>query len=119
MSMSDAPTTCTRCGRTLTSPASVARRMGRGCAAIVREATTSAVDLVKPDTLAKAVEDIEDGALIDTRRTTSTGRRIYAVVSSDGSHTYLATPGSACTCRAGHLGHTCRHTVAAALLSVA
>jgi hypothetical protein len=112
-------TTCTRCGRTLRSAASRSLGLGRTCARRIREAASAAVELVKPDTLAKAIEDVEDGALIDTGRTTKAGRRIFAALSSDGTRTYLTTPGHACTCRAGHAGRTCRHAVAAALLSVA
>ena len=111
-------TTCTRCGRTLRTEG-VARRMGRTCARRTREAAAAAVELVKPDTLAKALEDIEDGAIVDTRRVTRGGRPVFAVVSSDGTRTYLATPGGACTCRAGHAGRTCRHMVAATIITAA
>lgn len=116
--MSQTPSTCTRCHRSLRSAESIARGMGRSCARRVREAAAAAVELVKAETLAKAVEDVEDGAVIDTRRTTSTGRRVFAVVSSDGSDVYLAVPGGACTCKAGLKGkNLCRHAVAAALLA--
>lgn len=111
-------TTCTRCRRPLTSPGSINRGMGKGCARRVREVTAAALDVVKPDTLAKAVEDLEDGAVIDTRRVTSTGRRVFAVLSSDGTDVYLATPSGACTCKAGLKGkYLCRHAVAAALVA--
>lgn len=119
MSQTDTtPTTCTRCGRALHSAESIARGMGRGCARRVREAAAAAAELVKAETLAKALEDVADGALVDTRRVTAAGRRVFAVVSSTGTDTYLATPGGACTCRAGLKGkHLCRHAVAAALLA--
>lgn len=116
MNMTTSPATCTRCQRRLTSPTSIARGMGRGCAARVREVAAAATDLVKPDTLAKAIEDIEDGALIDTRRITSTGRRVFAVVSSDGTRTYLATS-EHCACHAGLKGRACRHRLAVAILA--
>ena len=92
--------------------------MGRTCARRIRETAAAAVELVKPDTLAKAVEDIEDGAIVDTRRTTSTGHHVYAVVSSDGNDTYLTTT-HACVCRAGVAGRVCRHRVAALILTAA
>jgi hypothetical protein len=93
--------------------------MGRTCARRVREAAAAAVQLVKAETLANAIEDIEDGAIVDTRRITRAGRHVYAVVSSDGTHTYLATPGGVCTCRGGHRGRICRHMVAATILTAA
>jgi hypothetical protein len=101
-------TTCTRCHRTLRTEG-VTRGMGRTCARRVRETAAAAVELIKADTLAKAMEDIEDGALIDTRRTTSAGRPVFAALSSGG----------VCTCRAGHAGRTCRHMVAATILTAA
>lgn len=114
--MSETPTTCTRCGRTLTAATSRTRGMGRGCAARVREVAAAAVTLVKADTLAKALEDLEDGAIVDTRRVTSAGRRVFAVVSSTGVGVYLATTEN-CICRAGLSGRVCRHRVAAALIA--
>jgi len=110
--------TCTRCNRILRSPASIARGMGRSCARRVCEAAALMTDSVKAETLAKAVEDVEDGALVDTRRVTSAGRPVFEVVSSTGVGTYLATPGGACTCKAGLRGkYLCRHVIAAALLA--
>jgi uncharacterized Zn finger protein len=92
--------------------------MGRTCATRTREVAQAAAELVKPDTLAKAIEDVEDGAVIDTRRVTSTGRRVFAVLSSTGDAVYLATPGGRCTCKAGLRGKgLCRHAVAAALIA--
>jgi uncharacterized Zn finger protein len=114
--MSDAPTPCTRCGRPLRAATSIARGTGPGCARRIREVAAAATDVVNADTIAKAVEDIEDGALIDTRRVTAAGRRVFAVVSSRGDATYLATT-QTCTCRGGHRGRICRHRVAVALLA--
>jgi hypothetical protein len=113
------PTTCTRCGRTLTATryqqAGVSP-IGRTCARRVREVAAAAVELVKAETLAKAIEDVEDGAIVDTRRVTAAGRRVFAVVSSTGAGVYLATVQN-CTCRGGHRGRVCRHRVAAALVA--
>lgn len=109
-------TTCTRCGRALTSSESIARGTGRGCARRIREVAAASTELVAAGTLAKALEDVEDGAIVDTRRVTSSGRRVFAVVSSDGTGIYLATTQN-CTCRGGHRGRVCRHRVAAALIA--
>lgn len=106
---------CTRCGRTLRTEG-VARQMGRTCARRVREVAAAAGELVKAETLAKALEDVEDGAIVDTRRVTAAGRRVFAVLSSTGSGVYLATT-QACTCRAGHTMRICRHRTAAALIA--
>lgn len=104
---------CLRCGRTLTSKASVARGYGRSCAAKVRTAATVA-DLhdFKPAQVASAAELIEDGAIIPLRP------RVFTVVSTDGTETYLAHP-SNCTCPAGLRGARCYHQLAARILLAA
>jgi hypothetical protein len=109
-------TRCTRCGRAITTSTSIARGMGRTCASRIRNEAATLTAAVKADTIAKAMEDIEDGAIIDTRRRTTSGHRIFAVMSSAGTGTYLATQ-AACTCRGGHRGRTCRHTIAARLIA--
>ena len=111
-------TNCSRCHRPLTATTSRTAGIGPTCARRIREVAAAATDIVKPDTLAKALEDIEDGAIIDTRRVTRTGHRVFAVLSSTSVGTYLATS-EACVCKAGHAGRVCRHRVAAALLNVA
>jgi uncharacterized Zn finger protein len=111
-------THCTRCGRTLTNPDSIAAGMGHTCARRTRQEQAAKAAEVKPDTMAKALEDLEDGAVQPTTRTTSTGHRIYVAASSDGRGWYLATE-AACTCRAGHRGRMCRHRVAALLSAAA
>ena len=109
---------CRRCHRTLRSAASIATGYGPTCLRRERAERAAEAAAIKADTLAKAREDIADGAIVDTRRTTKAGRRIFAVVSSDGTRTYLATPAGACTCRAGLKGqHRCRHSAAALLLT--
>lgn len=110
-------TTCSRCGRALRTADSQARGMGPTCARRARQ--ERAVEGVKADTLAKAREDVEDGAIVDTRRVTSAGRRVFAVASSDGTDVYLTTAGGACTCRWGMrgTGTPCRHAVAARLIA--
>jgi len=105
-------TTCTRCGRQLRTAQSVAVGYGRTC--LKRERQERAAAGIKAETLAKAVEDLEDGAVQPTTRTTATGHRVYVAVSSDGASRYLATR-AACTCRGGHRGRVCRHRAAAIL----
>lgn len=115
--MTTEPTTCTRCGRTLRAPASIARGTGDVCAK--RNAQDQAITAsgIKADTAAKAREDIADGAVQPTTRTTSTGHRVYIAISSDGTDRYLTTRAS-CTCKAGLKGkHVCRHRAAAILLA--
>ncbi|MCU1687754.1 MAG: hypothetical protein JWQ81_8493 [Amycolatopsis sp.] len=102
--------TCTRCGRTLTATASVARGYGRGCQAKIRAAALVADH--KPAQVAKAMELVADGGIVSIR-----GRRVFAVVSTSGTGRYLTAP-QACNCAAGRKGHTvCYHRVAAQLLA--
>lgn len=108
-------TNCLRCGRTLRSTRSCALGYGPTCAAHIRKATkTEAVTAHKPQAIAKATELIEQGGILPLR-----GRRIFTVISSDGTHTYKTAP-QACTCAAGLKGrHVCYHRVAAHILSLA
>jgi hypothetical protein len=107
-------TTCRRCRRPLRSTTSITAGIGPTCARRDRADRAAEAAQIKAATIAKAHEDIDDGAIIDTRRTTRAGRRIFAVLSSTGTGTYLATT-AACTCRAGHAGRVCRHRAAAIL----
>lgn len=119
--MTAAPTTCRRCGRALRAASSLAAEggpIGRTCARRDREEAAAAAAGITPATLARATEDIEDGALVDTGYRTRTGRPVYEVVSSAGDARYLATPAS-CTCRAGHAGRMCRHRAAVILATAA
>lgn len=103
-------TKCTRCHRTLTSAKSIEAGMGRTCAKRTRQA--AAVVGIKATTVAKAQELIEQGGIIPIR-----AKRIFQVVSSDGTATYKTAP-SACTCAAGIKGRfVCYHRVAATLLA--
>lgn len=108
-------TKCLRCGRVLRSAKSVARQYGPGCAAHIRKATAApAVTAHKPAAIAKAVELIELGAITPLR-----GRRVFTVISSDGTDTYKTAP-TGCTCKAGIKGrYVCYHRVAATILSLA
>lgn len=104
---------CIRCGRKLTSAASIAAGYGPTCRARVRTAAKVA-DLrdYKATQLDSARELIEDGAIIAIRP------RVYRAVSSDGTETYL-TARQACTCPAGIKGRNCYHRAAVAILTAA
>jgi len=106
---------CLRCGRKLTSARSIALGYGPTCTAHIRKATNApAVTAHKPTAIAKATELIEQGGILPLR-----GRRVFAVVSSDGGRTYR-TAAQGCTCPAGIKGrHICYHRVAATILSLA
>lgn len=106
---------CLRCGRKLTSAKSITLGYGPTCSAHIRKATTTpAVTAHKPAAIAKATELIEQGGILPLR-----GRRIFTVISSDGTATYKTAP-SGCTCPAGIKGrHVCYHRVAATILSLA
>lgn len=100
------------CGRTLRAAKSVARGYGPRCFAKIQQAAKVAP--FKPAQVAKAQELIADGGILPVR-----GRRVFRVVSSNGSATYLAAP-QACNCAAGlKAKHTCYHRVAAAILAAA
>ena len=101
---------CARCHRPLTSTKSIAAGQGRTCTKRTRQEAAGAG--IKPATVAKAQELIEQGGIVPLR-----GRRVFEVVSSDGSATYKTAP-QACTCPAGIKGrHVCYHRVAAILLA--
>lgn len=106
---------CLRCGRTLTSARSIALGYGPTCSARIRKATkTPTVTAHKPAAIAKATELIEQGGILPLR-----GRRVFTVISSDGTHSYKTAP-TGCTCAAGIKGrYVCYHRVAATILSLA
>lgn len=105
-------TTCTRCGRVLTSATSIARGYGRTCRAKVLAA--AAVAGHKPAQVAKAQELIELGGIVPLRSGRS---RVFVVVSSSGDDRYLTAP-QACNCAAGLRGKSvCYHRIAAQLIA--
>jgi hypothetical protein len=108
-------TRCRHCHRVLRSAKSIALGAGPRCLRKIRDAAkTPTVTAHKPDAIAKAQELIELGAITPLR-----GRRIFAVVSSDGLRTHK-THSAACTCPAGIKGrHVCYHRVAATILGLA
>lgn len=100
-------TTCARCGRVLTSPASIRRGYGAGCWTLVRAGKHTA-DLAdyKPHQIDSARELLEDGGLLHLRN------NIFLAVSSDGTRTHRTTAHH-CTCHAGLRSTPCFHTAAA------
>lgn len=107
-------TNCLRCGRKLTSAKSIALGYGPTCHRKIRKSTANQAAAYKPEAIAKATELIEQGGILPLR-----GRRVFAVVSSDGARTYR-TAVQGCTCAAGIKGrHVCYHRVAAHILSLA
>lgn len=105
---------CRHCHRVLRSTRSIALGYGPKCRGKIRKATTAQAAAHKPTAIAKAVELIELGAIAPLR-----GRRIFTVISSDGTATYKTAP-QGCTCPAGIKGRfTCYHRVAATILSLA
>jgi hypothetical protein len=108
-------TNCLRCGRVLRSAKSIAAGYGPTCGRKIRTATKAdAVTAHKPAAIEKARELIEQGGILPLR-----GRRVFTVISSDGTGTYKTAP-SGCTCAAGIKGkYVCYHRVAATILSLA
>lgn len=108
-----APTaTCRRCRATLRSARSVARGVGPVCEREERREAAVEAAGFKAAAVAKARELIEQGGILPLR-----GRRVFTVVSSDGSARYLTAP-QACNCVAGlKARHACYHRVAATLLA--
>lgn len=103
---------CARCGRTLTSAASIARGYGRHCGNRIAQAARTAAH--KPAQVDKARELIEVGGIVPLR-----GRktRVFVVIASNGTDRYL-TAREACNCKAGLRGvSTCYHRIAAELLA--
>lgn len=101
---------CTRCGRQLHSEQSIKRGMGKHCAAKVKAATHTVT--AKQDQINKAIELIEDNAIVQIRAT------VFRTVSTDGQDTYLSHP-SNCTCPAGRNGRICYHQLAARIMLAA
>jgi hypothetical protein len=110
MAATQTTTKCQRCGRTLTDPKRVALGLGRTCAAKIAEAAKAVSHPASQ--VAKAVDLIEDGALIHWTRD------LFQAVSTDGTEVYTvdAAAGS-CTCPAGTNGRGCYHRTAVALLT--
>lgn len=118
MTTTQTTTKCSRCGRTLTSPASIARGRGRVCQAKVRAAAQAADFTAFKNAKAaqaKAAELIDDNAIVPTR---VAGQ--YLATSSDGTMAYLvdAVEGS-CTCKGAQRLGRCYHLAAAVIITAA
>jgi ribosomal protein L37E len=113
--MTSTHTHCLRCGRALKSDKSVATGYGPTCTRKVKAAAKAKVIAAhKPTLVAKAEELIEQGGIIPIR-----ARRVFAVISSDGSTTYKTAP-QGCTCPAGIKGRfVCYHRIAAEIVAAA
>jgi hypothetical protein len=108
------PTRCRGCNRPLRPARSVAAGRGPVCVRKVRTATAAQAGIHKPQAIEKAAELIELGSITPLR-----GRRVFTVISSDGTQTYKTAP-SGCTCPAGINGRRiCYHRVAAQILALA
>jgi hypothetical protein len=105
-------TNCQRCGRTHTDPNRVALGLGRTCAAKIAEAAKAVSHPASQ--IEKAVELIEDGALIHWTRD------LFLAISTDGTVAYeVDAAAGSCTCPAGVNGRHCYHRIATELLGVA
>lgn len=105
---------CLRCGRALRCTASITNGYGPTCGRKIRAAAKTSTH--KANQVAKAVELIEDGAII-ALRTKRNRNRVYQVIGSNGVDRYL-TARQACNCAAGLKGrHGCYHRVAVELVS--
>lgn len=104
--------TCKRCKATLTSARSIARGRGAHCEREYRREQAVQAAGFKAAMVAAAREIIADHAIVPIR-----GRRVFEVVSSDGTGRYKTAP-QACTCPAGLRGrYLCKHRAAATILA--
>ena len=107
-----------RCGRKLTSEASIRAGYGPTCLRKIRAAAIAEARAeFTTDQQAKADELIRDGALVPVGATVRNGS-LYRAVSSKGDATYLVTS-AGCSCMAGVRGRRCYHVLAARVLAVA
>ncbi|MFF0395159.1 hypothetical protein ACFYSJ_05135 [Streptomyces sp. NPDC005248] len=110
------PARCIRCRRILRRPS--ADGYGSKCRAKIRRATKAPeVNQYKPHLVEKAVELLEQGAVIPLRA--SKKNRVFLVVSSDGGSNYR-TARAACNCLAGLKAvHMCKHRIAVIAVELA
>ena len=102
---------CHRCGRTIRSAISCARKYGSGCWAMVRKAARRLNDYLAVFTarqVDQAVELIEDAAIVAAGEA-----GLFYAVSSDGTEIYRATA-ETCDCPASK---DCYHECAVLLLT--
>jgi len=107
-------THCHRCGRTIRSAVSCARKYGSGCWTIVRRAARVLNDRLAAFTrrqLDQAVELVEDAAIIPADQD-----GVFYAVSTDGTE-YYRTTAESCLCPAGERGNPCYHRLAVLLVA--
>jgi len=103
---------CRRCRALLTNPRSITRGYGDRCWREKRREDAAHAAGFKTTTVDKARQLIADKAIVPVR-----GRRVFQVVSSNGTDRYL-TAANTCNCPAGLRGkHSCYHSAAAAMLA--
>lgn len=103
---------CQRCRGLLTNARSIARGYGAHCWREKRREDAVKAAGFKPSAVEKARQLIADGAIIPVR-----GRRVFAVISSNGTDRYLTAP-QTCNCPAGlKARHACYHRAAATILA--
>jgi hypothetical protein len=110
------PARCLKCRRILRNPSPDG--YGPKCRAKVRRATKAPeLGQYKPYLVEKAIELLEQGAVVPLRRTGK--NRVFLVVSSDGSSNYR-TARAACNCPAGLRAiYMCKHRIAVHALEIA
>jgi Family of unknown function (DUF6011)/SWIM zinc finger len=102
-------TKCQSCGRILTSTKSIAAGRGPVCQAKIAAAAKAST--AAPALVAKAIELIEDGALVHWTR------NLFLAVSTDGTVAYeVDAAAGSCTCPAGVHGRPCYHVLAARIV---
>jgi hypothetical protein len=107
---------CTRCGRTLTDPTSIAAGLGPVCRRHVHNAA-NVIDLSAfrdaKAASAKATELIEQAGIV-----AGPARGLYLAPSTDGAGFYLIdTAAGSCTCKGHMYSGRCYHSVAAAIIT--
>ncbi|MDX2813389.1 hypothetical protein PV410_12600 [Streptomyces sp. PA03-5A] len=109
------PTRCRRCNRLLRCPSPDG--YGPKCRTRIRKASRSEVVApYKPHLVAKAVELLEQGGVLPLR-----AKRVFEVVSADGSKTYRTAATGQCNCPAGlkTRPYACYHAIAVRIAAVA
>jgi hypothetical protein len=107
------PVRCTRCGRRLSDPKSIARKTGRTCEAKLQAAFALIGETFSARQIEAAIELIADGGVVVGPR------GACLAVSSRGDEVYAVNPAAGtCTCKAGQHGRLCYHIAAALALTV-
>ncbi|WP_066073817.1 DUF6011 domain-containing protein [Frankia sp. EI5c] len=105
-----APMRCLRCGRTLTSPPSIAAGFGPGCTRHFRRVAPTLPGFTDRQ-IADALELLELGGIVPLR-----GRHVWLTIGHRGTAYRTASTGQ-CTCVAGAHGKPCHHAAAVRLVA--